>query len=177
MTTRLSISDTPDGLLIIVPRRFELYFALFFPLWTAGWIAVAIYHPPRDLSSEVGIAFFSLITILFLVGWLWNWNGREELLFTPTTLTYRRVLFGLSRTRVFELAGISDSRFVGAVSRGRRSTPSGLGFSYGGKRFRVCDKITLAEAKELASAVLRRFPEHAPLWSSYQRTFLSASTG
>ena len=48
-------------------------------------------------------------------------------------------------------------------------TPSGLGFSYDGKSVRLCDQLTQAEAKGLASAVAQQFPQHAEPWKHYKQ--------
>jgi hypothetical protein len=105
---------------------------------------------------------------MFTYHWLWNLAGREELEFTPFMLTSRRILFGVARTRTFEMSRITNPHFVESRKRGMSGrTPSGLGFYYDGKTVRLCDHVTQAEATALVSEVIKQFPQHAERWGRY----------
>jgi hypothetical protein len=131
-------------------------------------VTLAIVNPAGKPESVFGLIFFGFVTVIFAYHWLWNLGGREELEFTALALTSRRILFGIVRTRTFEMSGIADPHFVGSRSRGMSGrTPSGLGFSYDGRTFRLCDHVTQAEATALVSEVIRQFPQHAERWEHY----------
>jgi hypothetical protein len=163
-----SLSRAPNRLSVVIPRRFSLFLCLFYPLWVGAWVTLAILDPAGKPESGFPLLMFGLVTVVFAYQWLWNLGGREELEFTPLTLTSRRILFGIHRTRAFEMARIADSHFVGYRSRGMSGgTPSGLGFSYDGKTIRLCDHVTQAEATALVSEIIEQFPQHAERWGRY----------
>lgn len=163
-----SISRAPNRLSILVPGRFSLFLCLFFPAWVGGWVTLAMVNPAGKPESVFGLLMFGFVTVIFAYLWLWNLGGREELEFTDLTLTSRRILFGIARTRTFEMSRIADPHFVGSRSRGMLGRrPSGLGFSYDGRTFRLCDHVTQAEATALVSEVIRQFPQHAERWGRY----------
>jgi len=80
-----SISRAPNRLSVVVPRRFSLFFCLFFPLWVGGWVTLAVFNPAGKPDSLLGLLMFGLLTVVFAYRWLWNLGGREELEFTPLT--------------------------------------------------------------------------------------------
>jgi hypothetical protein len=169
---RFSVSRTPGNLSIIIPRRFDLFYCLFLPLWLIGFILLSRNQPPNNRESYLAAGFFVVIALLMLHGWLWNLSGREELDFTADAFTYRRVLFGISRTRTFAMNEISAPRFVGSVRRGMHgTTPSGIRFSYRGKQIKFGDHLTQAEAKAVASTISREFPQYSSCWGQFDEGF------
>ena len=111
--------------------------------------------------------FFGVVTVFFLHKWLWNIGGREELDFTATALQHQRVLFGISRTRVFRMHQIAEPHFVESVRRTKSRTPSGLGFRYGSEQVRIGDNLTQQESREIVDHVTHPFPQLASIWSQY----------
>jgi hypothetical protein len=164
---RYTSSRAPNSLCVIVPRRFSLILLLFIPLWIAGWVTIALTNPSGKPQSILGLLTFGLFTVFMVYRWLWNLSGKEELMFTTSELTYRRILFGISRARVFMMDGITDPHFVAPRTRGMTYTPSGLGFCYAGKQIRVCDQLTQQEANEVVKAVVRQVPELSERWGRY----------
>jgi hypothetical protein len=164
-----STTRTPSGVLVLItPRQFSIRLRAFLVFWIAAWMTAAWLKPLRTWDSWLAIAVFGLVTILFAYQWVWNMRGREELNFDSDLLSYRRLLFGYSRVQRFQMSEITGPRFVHSRSRGMGgSTPSGLGFSYENKSFRIGDYVTWAEAKAIASAMEEAFPEHATTWRNY----------
>jgi hypothetical protein len=169
---RYSISRTPNSLSIVVPRRFNLFWLLFIPLWIAGLIAIAIAHPSRKPESILAMAVFGCFAVLMVYEWFWNLSGKEELKFTASELTHRRILFGFSRARVYEMDRITDPHFVGRRTSGMMNTPSGLEFSYDGKKVRVCDQLSQKEADEIVKALIQQLPELNQRWGNYTEGIL-----
>ena len=165
---RYSVSRTPNELLIVIPRKFNLFICLFIPLWTAAWIILAIESPSGKPEPVWGAVFFALVTILFASSWLWNIDGKEMVQITPEALIHRRTLFGISWDRTYNLNRITKPRFVASRSRGRKGRiPSGVGFSYDGKLIKFGDGLTQAEAKSLVATIIREFPGKTELWKTY----------
>jgi hypothetical protein len=111
--------------------------------------------------------WFVVILALVFFDWLWNLGGKERIEFTPTELTHRRVLFGMSRMKLYKMSGIKAPCYGPSYRTGRRRHPSGIDFTYEGKGIRLCRGVTQSEAKEIVDAVLRQFPELVPVWASY----------
>jgi hypothetical protein len=172
-----SASRSSDRLSIIVPRRFDPFLFAFVPLWTIGWVSLALGAYRRGvnesaiISSLLALILFAVGTAFFLYEWLWNIGGREELNFTITSLQHRRVLFGMSRTREFRMNQIAEPRFVESVRRRRSRVPSGLGFEYGREHVRMGDNLTQQEAREIVQLVTNQFPELGTVWGQYSEGF------
>ena len=164
---RYSISRASDRLTVVIPRRFSLFLLLFIPLWVGGWLTIALAQPRREPQSLLVIVAFGLFSIFMVYRWLWNLSAREELEFTTSQLTYRRLLLGFTRTRVFMMDGITDPHFIPSEQRGRSYIPSGIGFSYDGEQVRVCDQLTQAEANQIVEAALKQYPELGDCWGRY----------
>jgi hypothetical protein len=167
------LSSSPEKLSIEVPRRFSPFLFAFFPLWAAGWITLAVKGYKTGIHQSATIAWvfasvgFGIGTLLFLYDWLWNLGGREELDFTTTTLQYRRVLFGASRSREFRMDQIAEPHFVRSEQRRRSRIPSGLGFKYRGREVRLGDNLNQREAREIVARVIQQFPQLAASWGQY----------
>jgi hypothetical protein len=169
---RYSVSRTPGSLLFVIPSWVDRFFCWFFPLWLVGLVLLARHNPPKNLESYFTVSLFAVMALLMFYKWLWSLSGIEELSFNANTFTHRRVLFGISRARIFAMSEISGLRFVGLRRRGMGGgTPSGLGFLYRGKEIRVGDHLTQAEAKEIASAITREFPQYSSAWGPYDEGF------
>ena len=124
-------------------------------------------NPHHAAGVDCGIRWFCLITAPMTYAWLWNLDGREELEFTASALTYRRTLFGITRTRVFRMNLIHNPHFENSRSRGKSRTPSGIGFSYEGKQVKCGDHLSQRDAKEIVAKVLQQLPELRQYWGSY----------
>jgi hypothetical protein len=169
---RYSVSRTPGSLSFVIPSWSDRFFFWFFPLWVVLLVALASRNFPKNSESYFAVSAFAVVALLMFYKWLWNLSGLEELRFNAGTFTYRRVLFGISRSRIFAMSEISTFRFVGLRRRGMGGgTPSGLSFLYRGKEVRVGDHLTQAEAKEIASAIFREFPQYSSAWGPYDEGF------
>jgi hypothetical protein len=164
-----SLSSTPGKVSVVVARRLNIPFLLFFPIWAAGWITLGLKGLLSGQSqSVVGIVVFGLITGHLAYAWLWNLCGKEELEFTACGLTWRRSVLGISRDRNFRMNRIDDPHFENSRSRGKSRIPNGIGFSYEGKQLRIGDHLTQRDAKEIVADVIRQLPELGQCWGSYR---------
>ena len=163
-----SLSSAPSKVSVVIARRFNLPFLLFFPLWVAVWATLVLKGLRNGQPQAIfAIVFFGLVIGLLAYAWLWNLAGKEELEFTASALTWRRTLLGISRNRIFRMNGIDNPHFENSQSRGKSHIPSGIGFSYEGKQLRFGDHLTQRDAKEIVAAVLRQLPELGQYWGSY----------
>jgi hypothetical protein len=167
-----SISCSPKKVSVVVRGRFNVLLFLFVPVWVAMLLSII----PRTLHSAqpqsvVPIVAFGIVALAFVYLWLWNLAGREEIEFTINCLTNKRVLLGLSYSRVFRMSKIENPHFENSRRNGRYRTPSGIGFSYGGSDVRIGDHLTQRAAKEIVSAVLQEMPEVSKCWENFVEGF------
>jgi hypothetical protein len=152
----------PGKLTIVVPRVFDVVLFLVVPVFVV-WSIYDLKH--AALGTRI---FFAVVISLFIVGWLWNLDGREVLEFTPAELTHRRVLFGFAHSKAYPAADIRATHFVAPKvgHRGRKSA-SGIGFIYHQKEIRFGDHLEREEARKIVCSVLAHFPELEPVWGAY----------
>jgi hypothetical protein len=104
-TMNYSISCSPKKVSVVIRGPFNFVLFVFVPIWVAIWVFMI---PQASHSAQpqsiVGIVFFGVVALLFVYAWLWNLGGREEIEFTINGLTYKRVLLGLSYSRVFRMS-------------------------------------------------------------------------
>jgi hypothetical protein len=163
-----SLSTARSKVSVVIARRLNLPFLLFFPLWVAVAVTLILKgHRNGQPQSIFAIVFFGLVIGLLAYAWLWNLAGKEEFEFTASALTWRRTLLGISRNRIFRMNGIDNPHFENSQSRGKSRIPSGIGFSYEGKQLRCGDHLTQRDAKEIVAAVLRQLPELGQYWGGY----------
>jgi hypothetical protein len=167
-----SLSCSPDKVSIVVPRRFSPFLFAFIPIWVTGWITFTLRgNRNGKTDSLIGLIGFGIVTVLFIYVWLWNLGGKEKLEFTVSGLTHKRILLGFSRSRVFRMKLIDNPHFENSRYRGKSRTPSGIGFSYKGKKFKMGDNLTQRGAKEIVAAVLLHLPEVRQYWGSFAEGF------
>jgi hypothetical protein len=154
----------PGKLSVTIRRRFSLFRFMFIPLWVVIWIALAVTKPSRKSESILVFAAFALFSVFLIYQWLWNLVGREELEFTSTKLTHRRILLGTKRIRVFEMDRIASPHFVDERQSGRAIIPSGIGFFYDDRPIKVCEGLTRKEAQDLIVAAIEQVPTLNPKW-------------
>jgi hypothetical protein len=150
------------GKLVFRVHRFSIFFFLVFPA-----LVCFFAYASKGSSQRPSILLEIFLALFFLVGlyrWLWNLAGVEELEFTPVDLTHRRILLGMTRSSVYRESDIQAPRFVQQTGRSRFSA---IGFDYQGRHKYVWWLSPQPEAKEVVDAVLRHFPELAPIWGRY----------
>ena len=163
-----SLSCGPNKVSVVIARRYNLPFLLFFPLWVAVWVTLVLKGLRNGQPQSIfAILLFGLLTGLLAYAWLWNLGGKEELEFTASTLTWTRTLLGISRIRILWMNRIDNPHFENSQSRGKSRIPSCIGFSYEGKQLKFGDHLTQRDAKEIVAAVLRQLPEVGQYWGSY----------
>jgi hypothetical protein len=117
--TRATITDSPEGLEIVLPAPRIWLVVGFLLLWLAGWVTGEIFAVRQLLAPG------PIQARLFLVAWLALWTlgggtalsiavwmlvGHERVRLRPDALTIQREAFGLGPKRVYALDHIRDLR-------------------------------------------------------------------
>lgn len=170
-----SVAETPDGLVVIVPARRNLFALCFLPLWLMGWalgevlvsykIFTAWPAEPPEMFLVVWLAMWTVGGAVALGLWLWMLVGKERVVLGYAVLSLSRHLLGFSRTRDYDLsrvtnlrAGILPARAFGprTPAQLRGLTGGTLQFEYEGKTIRFGLALKEAEAKRLCATMLAR---------------------
>jgi hypothetical protein len=163
--SRYQIREEPQKVVVVI----SAFDVPIFVLSTFVFLFVAYFVRNAFQQSDVWPRIFATIMVtVVLCNWLWIVGGKEEVEFTSTTLTIREVLFGMARTKTFDMADVKGPCFVPSRHRGMGgSRPSGIEFMSGDKEIIFCRGLTSPEAKEIVDAVVRYLPDLAPIWGRY----------
>jgi hypothetical protein len=154
-TSRLwHIEKNAAELVITIPRKFQLGFFLFVPIY----FLLFFYFFGIPHGSVYGEIVFFVVFLMFICGWIWNLGGIETIIFAEGTVTVRRRLFGFTRSYDFTFEEIEGLRFVEKKS-GKHGHPSGLGIWIDGNPFRVGDHMPESDANELIEIITGKWPQ------------------
>src|SRR5215467_5391777 len=117
--TRAAWEDGPDGLQLTIPGPRRPFVTLFLVAWLGGWFfgARSAFH---ELTTN-GPGHDSGFLVFWLVGWtlagaviaftvLWTLFGREQLVLRPDALVLRRKVWGIGRSRTYDIRHVKDLR-------------------------------------------------------------------
>lgn len=117
---RASLHDTTEGLEVLVRPRRNLFVTSFLGVWLCFWAAGEVMVPvtvfrgaPRNASVPFLILWLALWTgggaFALYVFW-WSLIGRERIVFSPSRVSIVRELFGMGRSRDYDIQHIRDLR-------------------------------------------------------------------
>jgi hypothetical protein len=170
---RSTVLDRPDGLEIVVPAKRNAFIMLFLFAWLGGWAFGEFSALSGLLRGTDGPVPFLLF---WLIGWtagggfaafvfFWMLAGRERIVLRPRVLAIRREIFGLGRTREYDLAHVKNLRVSPAVydpfgwTGAARFWGVGGGlvtFDYGAKAIRLAASIDEPEAAQVVQEMRAR---------------------
>src|SRR3954451_607589 len=108
--SRLAVAEGAEGLRIVIPGRrrlgtlFLVFFAVWLVIWNALGIAFALRLLPADLEVVRGWRTWSALILsdaIVLPIFLWYLAGREIVLLDDRSLTIRREVLGIGRSRTY----------------------------------------------------------------------------
>jgi hypothetical protein len=163
-----------EGLEISIPAKRNVFVMLFLAAWLVGWGFGEVFAARELLVG--GDDTPDLFLSAWLVGWtlgggsalyvcLWMFRGREVLVLSPHTLTTRREVFGLGRSKEYDLHHIRNLR-VAPVSWNPYDWTGGMSFwgvgggpiafDYGSSTVRLAGNLEEAEAREIVNELRAR---------------------
>ena len=119
--TRATITDSPEGLEIVVPAPRIWLVVAFLGLWLVGWVTGEVFALRQLAGPAPTVA--RLFLVVWLAGWtaggaaaigacLWMLVGHERVRLRPDSLTIQREAFGLGPKQTYPLDRIRDLRAV-----------------------------------------------------------------
>jgi hypothetical protein len=177
---RSRISQTIDGLEAAIPSRRNVFQWLFLTAWLLGWgvgevlAAREVFSGRRgladDLFTAAWLAAWTLGGVFAIYAWLWMVGGREVIRLRPTSLSVKREVFGMGRSREYDLNYVKNLRvaaeptytwdWIGAMRFwGLAGGP--VAFDYGARTYRFGNGVDEAEGHQIVEALraVHRFRE------------------
>ncbi|MCP4429278.1 MAG: hypothetical protein GY803_32745 [Chloroflexi bacterium] len=165
--------DFGDQLAIAIPSRkqwFQLPFLIFWLMgWTFGELAALNDIAQRGLNGSglfllVWVTFWTIGGAMALLTLLWILLGREMIIMDGRlTLTHRREILGVGRSKNYDLSLIQDLRTVTLSLPRPRQWPGWqnygvIAFDYGAKTIRIGNSLDEAEAKQIIRVLGKYMP-------------------
>lgn len=172
---RITITDRPDELRIVMPNRRSLFVIIFLGFWICGWAVGTVMAPAQFLKSTAQLGEEWLMLTWFVVwmvggvlaiyAWLWQVIGKETVTVRGHTLATRREMRGFGFGKDYNLVQMTDLR-VGQAGFDPMDLTSALqlwgigggviAFEYGAKTRRFGAGLDETEAKQVVESLKRR---------------------
>jgi hypothetical protein len=173
--SRITITETSQGLRIVMPGRRSWFVIGFLGFWICGWGVAEVLVPLQVFQGDAPpegesfmLAWFVVWTLgglLAIYAWLWQVIGKEIITVQEQTVTTRRDIGGFGFNKVYDLPQMHNLR-VWSVDINPLDFSSSLqlwgigggviAFEYGGKTYRFGAGLDEAEAKQVVTAFTQR---------------------
>lgn len=90
--------------------------------------------------------------------WAWNVAGKETIFMNGESLTIKKSVFGVGRSRRYSIPYVDRLRASGDRDVSQGPWGGGLTFDYGGSAVNFGAGISQAQATEIAARIASRFP-------------------
>jgi len=179
-----SATREPGGLRVSLPVKSERFRTLLNLVWLLAWAAgevamvLFLWGPwsSRESAPSVPLPMANVFLAVFSIGggfvlwrWLWGMGGRETFLVSRHSLSARREIWGIGRSRIFDLEDIRSVRagrlkyrviypswgrmFIGHDESEIVIDSSGRTYAYG-------KRLEESEARDLADLLLEEMSFH-----------------
>ncbi|MCP9462762.1 MAG: hypothetical protein NNA24_12040 [Nitrospira sp.] len=174
--SRVSITETPVSLRVVIPYSRSWFVIGFLGFWLCAWAVAEILIPLRFLEGEVPSGEWSLMVgwfvvwtvagVLALYAWLWQVMGKEIVTVQSGSLTLRRDVGGFGFDKVYGLDQVHELRAEPALFDPMDLSMAlqlwGIGggaiaFDYEGKTRRFGIGLDETEAKQAVTAIKKRW--------------------
>ena len=173
---RITITDTSQGLRIVMPCRRSWFVILFLVFWLCGWAVAEVMVANQFLNGDAPpegeffmMTWFGVWTVggvFAIYAWLWQVMGKEMVTVHGQTFITRRDIGGFGFDKEYDLLQMRDLR-VGQIGFNPLEFSSSLqlwgigggviAFEYGAKTYRFGAGLDEAEAKQAVTAIKKRY--------------------
>lgn len=181
--SRITVTDTSQGLRIIIPYSRSWFVIFFLGFWICGWVVAESMVSSQFLRGDAPpegewfmLAWFVVWTVggmVAIYALLWQVVGKEIVTVRGQILTTRRDIGGFGLGKEYDFVQMRDLRVepVGfnPLDFSAALQLWGIGggviaFDYGARTYRFGVGLDEAEAKEVVTAIKQRFriPESTP---------------
>ncbi len=173
--SRLTITDTVEGLRIVMPCRRSWFVIFFLACWILGWAVGEVMVSRQFLNGDAPsegelfmLAWLGVWTVgggVAIYAWLWQLMGKEIVTVHGQTFTVRRDIGGFGFDKEYDLVQMRDLR-VESVGMNPLDFSSSLqlwgvgggmiAFDYGARTHRFGAGLDEAETKQVITAIAQR---------------------
>jgi hypothetical protein len=174
--SRITTTDTARGLRIVIPCSRSWFVIGVLGFWICGWaigevmVLRQLYGgdapPEGELFMLMWLAIWTVGGLFAIYAWLWQVMGKEIVTVHGQTFKTRRDIGGFGFDKEYSLVQMRDLR-VGSVGFNPVDVSSSLqlwgvgggaiAFEYGAKTIRFGAGLDEAEAKQVVTAIQKRF--------------------
>jgi hypothetical protein len=179
---RYRIEDDFTTLRITIPARRNWPIILFLGVWLMGWAVGEVFvgatlfgglyavltgqpQAADALGGQSGGLFMIVWLTLWTAGggfalftWLWNVAGKEIAFVDGDSLTIKKAVLGVGRSRRYAAAYVDRLRASGTQGDTQVPWTGGLTFDYGGSTVQFGAGLNQAEARQVLERIADRFP-------------------
>jgi hypothetical protein len=182
--SRIIITDTQEGLRVVIPYRRSWFVSGFLGFWISGWAVAEVMVPAQFLKGNAPaegaslmyawLAVWTVGGLLAIYAWLWQVIGKEIVTVHGQTFTTRRDIGGFGFDKVYDLVQMRNLRVEPAgfhpldVSAALQLWGIGGGviaFDYGARTYRFGAGLDETEANQAVMAMKKR----CRIWDSATR--------
>jgi len=181
--TRITISDTVEGLRIVMPCRRSWFVIWFLGFWICGWAVGEVVvtrqylqgdaPPDGELFILTWLGVWTVGGLVAMYAWSWQVIGKEILTVHGQQFTIRRDIAGVGFDKEYNLVEMRDLRVqlpgFNPIDVSSSLQLWGVGggvmvFDYGARTYRFGAGLDEAEAKQVMMAIKQRYriPESTP---------------
>ncbi|MFY4727815.1 hypothetical protein [Nitrospira sp. BLG_2] len=174
--SRITITDTSQGLRIVMPCRRSWFVICLLGFWICGWAVAEVMVAAQFLNGDAPpdgesfmLAWFGVWTIggvIAVYAWLWQMLGKEIITVRGQTFRIRRDIGGFGFDKAYDLLQMRDLRAGQAGFNPLELSSSlqlwGIGggvmtFEYGARTHRFGAGLDEIEAKQTITAIRKRY--------------------
>ncbi len=177
--SRLTVTDTVQGLRIVIPCRRSWFVIFFLACWILGWAVGEVMVSRQFFNGDVPaegelfmLAWLGIWTVggaVAIYAWFWQIMGKEIVTLHGQRFTVRRDIGGFGFDKEYDLVQIRDLR-VGPVGMNLLDFSSSLqlwgvgggmiAFDCGARTHRFGASLDEAETKQVVTAIAQRCRIH-----------------
>jgi hypothetical protein len=173
--SRIIMTNTPEGLRVVIPYRRSWFVSGFLGFWISGWAVAEVMVPAQFLMGKAPaegaswmytwLAVWTVGGLLAIYAWLWQVIGKEIVNVHGQTFTTRRDIGGFGFDKVYDLVQMRNLRIEPAgfhpldLSTALQLWGIGGGviaFDYGARTYRFGTGLDETEANQAMTAIKKR---------------------
>ncbi|MGC4096157.1 MAG: hypothetical protein QM706_03485 [Nitrospira sp.] len=174
---RITITDTAQGLRVVMPGKRSWFVICFLGFWICGWAVGEVMVPLQLLNGDAPpegelfmLTWFGVWTlggVLAIYALLWQVMGKEIVSMNGQRLTTRRDIGGFGFDKGYDLPQMKDLRIerpqFNPIDLSSSLQLWGIGggvvaFDYGNTSHRFGAGLDETEAKQVVTALKKRYP-------------------
>lgn len=173
--SRIIITDTPEGLRVVIPYRRSWFVSGFLGFWISGWAVAEVLVPLQFMKGDAPAEGASLMYawlavwtaggLLAIYAWLWQVIGKEIVTVHGQTCTVRRDIAGFGFDKRYDLVQMRNLRVepaqfnpldISSVLQLWGIGGGTIAFDFGSRTHRFATGLDETEASQAVTVIKKR---------------------